>query len=157
MQCFQILNEAIFRRCFEKTLTSMFLTMFEKNWNIVLTMHLSNVFGNHFKRIKIAVNHLKFVWQIVGLSEYTFWNLKTSCKTSHFLLNDAMFQRCFEKTLTLMFLMMFEKRKHHINNVNHPPLPPIVGLHIYSDQLSDMQTLLCSGGLALFVAWPCVP
>ena len=101
--------------------------------------------------LKIAVNPLKFA------TDWTFGDLKTSCKTSHFLLNDAMFQRCFEKTLTLMFLMMFEKRKHHINNVNHPPLPPIVGLHIYSDQLSDMQTLLCSGGLALFVAWPCVP
>ena len=28
----------------KKTSTSMFLTMFEKNWNIVLTMHISDVF-----------------------------------------------------------------------------------------------------------------
>ena len=45
-----------------------------------------------------------------------FWHCgprpKTSCKTSHFLLNDAMFQRCFEKTSTSMFLTMFEKTQN---------------------------------------------
>ena len=30
----------------------MFLTMFEKSWNIVLAMHISDVFGEHFKRIE---------------------------------------------------------------------------------------------------------
>ena len=46
-------------------------------------------------------------------------------KTLHILLNDAMFQQCFEKTSTLMFLTMFEK-KHRLNDasndVNRPPL-----------------------------------
>ena len=36
----------------KKTSTSMFLTMFEKSWNIVLAMHISDVFGEHFKRIE---------------------------------------------------------------------------------------------------------
>ena len=31
----------------------MFLTMFEKSWNIVLAMHISDVFGENFKRIEI--------------------------------------------------------------------------------------------------------
>ena len=45
MRCFPILDDAIFRRCSEKkTLTSMFLTMFEKTQNIMLTMHISDVF-----------------------------------------------------------------------------------------------------------------
>ena len=28
------------------------MTMFEKSWNILLTMHISDVFGNNIKQIK---------------------------------------------------------------------------------------------------------
>ena len=44
MQCFSILNDAIFARFLDKTSTSMFLTMFDKTQNIMLTMHISDVF-----------------------------------------------------------------------------------------------------------------
>ena len=52
---------------------------------------------------------------------------KTSHKTSHFLLNDAMFQRCFEKNIDLdVFDDVWKKPKHRINDasndVNRPPL-----------------------------------
>ena len=61
-----------------------------------------------------------------------FWRCgprpKTSRKTSHFLLNDAMFQRCFEKNIDLdVFDDVWKKPKHRINDasndVNRPPLP----------------------------------
>ena len=60
-----------------------------------------------------------------------FWHCgprpKTSRKTSHFLLNDAMFQRCFEKNIDLdVFDDVWKKPKHRINDasndVNRPPL-----------------------------------
>ena len=60
-----------------------------------------------------------------------FWRCgprpKTSRKTSHFLLNDAMFQRCFEKNIDLdVFDDVWKKPKHRINDasndVNRPPL-----------------------------------
>ena len=55
MQCFPILNDVIFRQCLKKTPTSMFLTMFNKNQNTVLTMHISDVFGKkYFKQIEIC-------------------------------------------------------------------------------------------------------
>ena len=65
---------------------------------------------------------------IVGTNP--FWRCgprpKTSRKTSHFLLNDVMFQRCFEKNIDLNVLTIFEKTKHRINdasnNVKRPPL-----------------------------------
>ena len=62
-----------------------------------------------------------------------FWRCgprpKTSRKTSHFLLNDAMFQRCFEKNIDLdVFDDVWKNPKHRINDasndVNRPPLPP---------------------------------
>ena len=71
----------------------MFLTMFKKNQNIVLTMHISDVFGNNFKQIESGSKSFEICDELLSLSEWTFWNLKTS----HFLLNDAMFQRCFDK------------------------------------------------------------
>ena len=60
-----------------------------------------------------------------------FWRCgprpKTSRKTSHFLLNDAMFQRCYEKNIDLdVFDDVWKKTKHRINDasndVNRPPL-----------------------------------
>ena len=60
-----------------------------------------------------------------------FWRCgprpKTSRKTSHFLLNDAMFQRCFEKNIDLdVFDDVWKNPKHRINDasndVNRPPL-----------------------------------
>ena len=36
----------------KKTSTAMFFTMFEKNWNIVLKMHISDVFVDNFKQIE---------------------------------------------------------------------------------------------------------
>ena len=36
----------------KNTLTSMFLTMYEKICNIVLMMHISDVFVDNFKRIE---------------------------------------------------------------------------------------------------------
>ena len=40
---------------FKKTSTLMFWTMFEKIQNIVLTMHISDVFGKkYFKQIEIC-------------------------------------------------------------------------------------------------------
>ena len=60
-----------------------------------------------------------------------FWRCgprpRTSRKTSHFLLNDAMFQRCFEKNIDLdIFDDVWEKPKHRINDasndINRPPL-----------------------------------
>ena len=36
----------------KKTATSMFLMMFKESWNIVLAMHISDVFGDDFKRIE---------------------------------------------------------------------------------------------------------
>ena len=45
----------------KKTLTLMFLTMFKKNQNIVLTMHISDVFGkNILNKLKFAINPMKF-------------------------------------------------------------------------------------------------
>ena len=41
-----------------------------------------------------------------------FLKPKTSCKTSGFFLNDAMFWRCFWKTSTSMFLTMFFKTQN---------------------------------------------
>ena len=39
----------------------MFLTMFKKNQNIVLTMHISDVFGkNILNKLKFAINPMKF-------------------------------------------------------------------------------------------------
>ena len=61
-----------------------------------------------------------------------FWRCgprpKTSRKTSHFLLNDAMFQRCFEKNIDLdVFDDVWKNPKHCAhdasNDVNRPPLP----------------------------------
>ena len=54
----------------------------------------------------------------------------TSRKTSHFLLNDAMFQRCFGKNIDLdVFDDVWKKTKHRINDasndVNRPPLDGI--------------------------------
>ena len=69
---------------------------------------------------------------IVGTNH--FWRCgprpKTSRKTSHFLLNDAMFQRCFEKNIDLdVFDDVWKNPKHHAhdasNDVNRPPLPPV--------------------------------
>ena len=63
-----------------------------------------------------------------------FWRCgprpKTSRKTSHFLLNDAMFQRCFEKNIDLdVFDDVWKKPKHRTNDasndVNRPPLSKI--------------------------------
>ena len=60
-----------------------------------------------------------------------FWRCgprpKTSRKTSHFLLNDAMFQRCFEKNIDLdVFDDVWKNPKHRAhdasNDVNRPPL-----------------------------------
>ena len=56
-----------------------------------------------------------------------FLKPKTSWKTSHFLLNDAMFQRCFEKNIDLdVFDDVWKNPKHRINDasndVNRPPL-----------------------------------
>ena len=44
MQCFQILNDAVFRRCFEKNID---LNVFDA---LVLTRHISDVFGNKFNQ-----------------------------------------------------------------------------------------------------------
>ena len=41
---FTFLYDANFSQCFDKTLTLMFLMWFEKTQNIVLTMHIGNVF-----------------------------------------------------------------------------------------------------------------
>ena len=73
---------------------------------------------------------------------------KTSHKTSHFLLNDAMFQRCFEKNIDLdVFDDVWKKPKHRINDasndVNRPPLPVV-------DSYS-WQT--CAGHHLLFWWW----
>ena len=57
----------------KKTSTSMFLTMFEKNWNIVLTMQISDVFGNNFKWIENSSKSFeicdKLLFSVSGLSE----------------------------------------------------------------------------------------
>ena len=62
-----------------------------------------------------------------------FWRCgprpKTSRKTSHFLLNDAMFQRCFEKNIDLdVFDDVWKNPKHRINDASNdglrPPLSP---------------------------------
>ena len=51
----------------------MFLTMFEKTWNIVLMMHISNVFGNNFKQIENSSKSFeicdKLLFSVSGLSE----------------------------------------------------------------------------------------
>ena len=49
----------------------MFLAMFEESWNIVLTMHISDVFGNNFKRIENCSKSLKFATTCY-VSEWTF-------------------------------------------------------------------------------------
>ena len=127
----------------KKTLTSMFLTMFETSWNIVLTMHISDVFVENFKRIEICdkswqqcvySNHLLtkiLAWQAIlyqrGINiegPNHFWHCgprpKTSRKTSHFLLNDAMFQRCFEKKhRPQCFWRCLKKPKHRINDASN--------------------------------------
>ena len=39
----------------------MFLTMFKKTENIVLTMHISDVFGKKYlNKLKFAINPMKF-------------------------------------------------------------------------------------------------
>ena len=57
----------------KNTLTSMFLTMYEKICNIVLTMHISDVFGNTFKRNENCSNYFeicdKLLVSLSGLSE----------------------------------------------------------------------------------------
>ena len=44
MQCFPILYDAIFSRCFWQNMDLMFWTMIEKIKNIMLKMHIWNVF-----------------------------------------------------------------------------------------------------------------
>ena len=58
-----------------------------------------------------------------------FLKPKTSCKTSCFLLNDAMFWRCFWKNIDVnVFDDVLQNTKHRANDasndVNRPPLPP---------------------------------
>ena len=99
----------------------MFLTMFEKIWNILLTMHISDVFGNDFKQIESGSKSFEICDELLSLSEWTFWNLKSYCKTSHFLLNDAMFQQCFEKNIDLdVFDNVWKKTKHLTMFIAHP-------------------------------------
>ena len=124
MRCFPILNDAIFSRCLKKELTSMFLTMFEEIQNIMLTMHINNVFQTiktipknfiHFFQIQITcltfkiwivylrrkkkLHRLHFNWitRLLPLLSTEFPKPKTSWKTSRSLHNDAKFWRCFWK------------------------------------------------------------
>ena len=49
----------------------------------------------------------------ISVSGWTFWNLKHCVKTSHFLLNDAMFCTMFlKKHCPTIFLMMFYKKQN---------------------------------------------
>ena len=50
----------------------MFLTMFEKIWNILLTMHISDVFGNNFKQIESGSKSFEICDELLSLSEWTF-------------------------------------------------------------------------------------
>jgi len=57
-----------------------------------------------------------------------FLKPKTSCKTSCFFLNDAMFWRCFWKNIDVdVFDDVLQNAKHRANDasndVNRPPLP----------------------------------
>ena len=46
--------------------------MFEKIWNIVLTMHISDVFGNNFKQIeKYSISFDKLLVSLSGL----YWQI----------------------------------------------------------------------------------
>ena len=59
MRCFPILNDVIFRRCLKKNIDLD--VCFKKYQNIVLTMHISDVFGKkYFKQIEICNNPMKF-------------------------------------------------------------------------------------------------
>ena len=73
---------------------------------------------------------------------------KTSRKTSHFLLNDAMFQRCFEKNIDLdVFDDVWKKPKHRINDasndVNRPPLLPHPSPNYHQSQKLEFCSYLC--------------
>ena len=50
-----LLNDAMFQRCFEKNIDlDVFDDVYKKKKNIVLTMHISDVFGKkYFKQIEI--------------------------------------------------------------------------------------------------------
>ena len=136
-------------------------------------MHTSDVFVENFKRIEICdklwqqcvyFNNLLtkiLAWQailyqrginIVGHNH--FWRCgprpKTSRKTSHFLLNDAMFQRCFEKNIDFdVFDDVWKNTKHRINDasndVNRPPLCTNVGINVRSSGISATASLSMNG------------
>ena len=63
-----------------------------------------------------------------------FLKPKTSCKTSCFFLNDAMFWRCFWKNTNVnVFDDVLQNAKHRANNVNRPPLGALVVWYRWCD------------------------
>ena len=54
MRCFPILNDAIFSQCLEKNIDLDVLEYVWKNPNIILTMHINDVFQTIEKYQKIS-------------------------------------------------------------------------------------------------------
>ena len=133
-------------RCFWRCL--------KKNQNIMLTMHINDVFQTIKKRPKIFIHFFKYEWQswhskfekyIWGMGKaiqgYIFgwitrllpWLFiefpkpKTSWKTSCFFLNDAMFWRCFWKNIDVdVFDDVLQNSKHRANDAsNDVNRPPL--------------------------------
>ena len=149
MRCFPILNDAIFRRCSEKNIDLDWRCLKKAETSCsrcILAMFLLTILNelkNCSKFFEICdklwqqcvyFNNLLtkiLAWQAIlyqrGINiegPNHFWHCgprpKTSRKTSHFLLNDAMFQRCFEKNIDLnVFDDVWKNPKHRINDASN--------------------------------------
>ena len=100
MRCFQILNDVIFRRFFEKK-NSMFFKMFEKFSNIVLTMHINDVFGN--TSFSVSESQLRETNNLSQISKDLLQfsiSLKLLPNTSLICIVSTMFQLCLNMVKT---------------------------------------------------------
>ena len=128
-----------FWRCLKKTKTSCsrcILTMFFKRlakYRKVAELNLK-IWIVSFRCVKAVQSYIfDRITRLLSYICMEFLKPKTSCKTSCFLLNNAMFWRCFWKTLTSMFLTMFFKTQN-IGQTMHLTMFNVNRVDIWRDQ-----------------------
>ena len=114
MRCFQIINDAIFRRCFEENIDLDVLTMFKQSWNIVLTMHISDVFGNNFKLIENCSKSFEICDKLlVSLSWLSETEKDVFPNTSLICIVSTMFHLCSNMVKNIQVDVFFKTLPKH--------------------------------------------